>query len=100
ATGDKYLLEPITDIRLRALDGTGRSSVVNFAIALGLIIPLLAWFNYISLSTARSLQTMKEVGIRKLIGASRNQLIVRFLTESIAFNAISFLCAILLFAVL
>lgn len=99
ASGDKYLLEPILDIRLHALDGSGRAKAVNFAIALGLIVLLLAWFNYIGLSTARFLESMKEVGIRKLIGASRRQLIVRFLTESVVFNAISFLCAILLFAV-
>lgn len=99
ATGDKYLLEPIHDIRLHALDGSGRATAVNFSITLGLIILVLAWFNYISLSTARFFESMKEAGIRKLIGASRRQLIVRFLTESLVFNAISFLCAILLFAV-
>lgn len=99
-TGDKYLLEPIRDIRLYALDGSGRSAMVNFFIGLGAIVLLLAWFNYISLSTARFLESMREVGIRKLIGASRSQLIVRFLTESLVLNVISFLCAILLFAIL
>ncbi|MCW5909684.1 MAG: ABC transporter permease [Cyclobacteriaceae bacterium] len=99
-TGDKYLLEPIRDIRLHALDGSGRATMVNFFIGLGLIVLLLAWFNYISLSTAKFLESMKEVGVRKLIGASRRQLIVRFLTESFVFNVISLLCAILLFAII
>ncbi len=99
-TGDKYLLEPIRDIRLHALDGSGRATMVNFFIGLGAIVLFLAWFNYISLSTARFLESMKEVGIRKLIGASRSQLIVRFLTEAFVFNLISFLCAILLFVIL
>lgn len=99
-TGDKYLLEPIRDIRLHALDGSGRATMVNFFLGLGLVVLMLAWFNYISLSTARFLESMKEVGIRKLIGASRKQLISRFLTESFVFNAISFLCAILLFVII
>jgi|688.fasta_scaffold142690_2 putative ABC transport system permease protein len=98
-TGDKYLLEPIGDIRLHALDGSGKATMVNFFLGLGLVVLMLAWFNYISLSTARLLESMKEVGIRKLIGASRKQLILRFLTESFVFNTISFLCAILLFVI-
>src|SRR5690606_24936287 len=99
-TGDKYILEPIRDIRLHALDGSGRATIVNFFIAIGVIVLLLAWFNYISLSTAKFLEGMKEVGIRKMIGASRAQLIFRFLSESLVFNAISFLGAILLFVII
>lgn len=98
--GDKYLLEPIRDIRLHALDGSGRATMVNFFLGLGLVVLMLAWFNYIGLSTARFLESMKEVGIRKLIGASRKQLIFRFLTESFVFNTISLLCAILLFVII
>jgi len=99
-TGDKYLLEPILNIRLHALNGSGKAALVSFFIVLGVIVLLLAWFNYISLSTARFLESMKEVSIRKLIGASRKQLIVRFLTESLVFNTISLLSAILLFVIL
>ena len=98
--GDKYLLEPITEIRLNALDGSGRASIVNFFLALGLVVLLLAWFNYISLSTARFLENMKEVGIRKLIGASRKELVVRFLAASFIFNVLSFVCGMLLFALI
>ncbi len=97
-TGDKYLLEPIRDIRLHALDGSGRATMVNFFLGLGLVVLLLAWFNYIGLSTARFLESIKEAGIRKLIGASRKQLIFRFLAEAFVFNSLSLLCAILLFA--
>lgn len=98
-TGDKYLLEPITEIRLHALDGSGRATMVNFFIILGGVILLLAWFNYVSLSTARFLERMKEVGVRKLVGASRKQLILQLLTESFFFNFISFSCALLLFLI-
>ena len=99
-TGDRYLLEPITDIRLFALDGSGRGTLVNVFMILGAVILLLAWFNYISLSTARFLERMKEVGVRKLVGASRRQLIFQHLTESFFFNFISFLVALLLFVFL
>lgn len=95
--GDRYLLEPITDIRLHALDGNGRFGVVKFFVLLAIIILLLAWFNYINLSTARFVERMKEVGIRKLIGASRRQLVLQFLTEAFFFNIISFSCAVILF---
>jgi putative ABC transport system permease protein len=98
--GDRYLLEPVTDIRLHALDGNGRASIINFSILLGGVILLLAWFNYINLSTARFFERMKEVAIKKLIGASRAQLIFQFLTESFFFNIISFMAAVLLFFVL
>ena len=42
----------LRDIRLSALDGSGRSTLVNFFIVLGIIILVLAWFNYINLYTA------------------------------------------------
>ncbi len=96
SAGDKYLLEPLTDIRLHALDGTGRSNLVNFFILLGSIILLLAWFNYTNLSTARFVERMKEVGIRKLIGASRTQLVIQFFTETFLYNVVSFGVAIVL----
>ena len=97
--GDRYLLEPITKIRLHALDGNGRASMTNLAILLGAVILVLAWFNYINLSTARFFERMKEVGIRKLIGANRVQLIFQFLIESFFFNTISFIVAVMLFFV-
>lgn len=96
-SGDKYLLEPLTDIRLNAFDGSGRAGLVNFFILLGGVILLLAWFNYTNLSTARFVQRMKEMGIRKLIGANRMQLVTQLLTETFLYNVISLSLAIILF---
>lgn len=98
-TGDRYLLEPVTAIRLHALDGTGRASTVRFYLLLGAAILFLAWFNYINLSTARFFERMKEIGVRKLIGAQRHQLIRSFLAEALAFNVFAFLLAAGLFRV-
>lgn len=97
---DRYLLEPITDIRLHALDGSGRSSIVNFFLILGVVILFLAWFNYINLSTAHFFERTKEVGIRKIVGASRFHLIVQVLTEAFVFNVISFAIAVIGFLLL
>ena len=97
--GDKYLLEPITDIRLYALDGSGRSTLINFFIILGIIILLLAWFNYMNLSTARFFERMREVGVRKMMGASRWNLINQFLTETFVLNVLSFSIALILFII-
>jgi putative ABC transport system permease protein len=94
------LLEPLKEIRLHALSGTGRADLVNFFILLGGVILLLAWFNYTNLSTARFLERMKEVGVRKVIGASRLQLMTQFLTESFLYNTISFVLAAVLFFLL
>ncbi|SHH78730.1 putative ABC transport system permease protein [Chryseolinea serpens] len=98
-TGDRYLLEPIRDIRLHALDGSGHSAVVRFFILLASVILLLAGFNYINLSTARFFERMKAVGIRKLMGATRRQLVFQFLMESFFFNVLSFGFAVILFFV-
>jgi putative ABC transport system permease protein len=98
--GDRYLLEPLTMIRLHAMDGTGRATLVNFFTLLAAAILLLAWFNYTNLSTARFLERMKEVGIRKLIGASRTQLVTQFIMESFLYNLVSFCFALLLFFML
>jgi putative ABC transport system permease protein len=99
-TGDRYLLEPLSDIRLHALDGSGRSTLINFFTALGAVILLLAWFNYINLATAQFLDRMKEVGVRKIVGASRIQLVLQFLSESLLFHIVSLCGALLVFALL
>ena len=61
----------------------------------GLIL-LIAWFNYINLSTAGSLKRAKEVGIRKVVGATRKQLIMQFLGESIFLNVSGLVIALTL----
>lgn len=97
--GDQYLLETVTDIRLHAMDGTGRIELVYFFMIMAVIVLALAWFNYINLSTARFIERMKEVGIRKMIGSSRRSLIWQFLIEAFFYNAFSMLFAGLCFLI-
>lgn len=60
---------------------------VNFAFAMGLLI--LAAFNYINLTLARSINRAKEVGLRKTVGALRHQLIMQFICEAVLMTLLS-----------
>lgn len=64
--------------------------------AIGLIILLISCINFINLSTARSFQRSKEIGVRKVMGAGRRQLICQFIGESLLFTFISIVFAIAL----
>ncbi len=68
----------------------GRIQYIWLLSIIGLFILMLACFNYINLSTARSEERLREIGIRKAIGASKKQLIGQFFTEAFLFTVISF----------
>ncbi len=72
--------------------------VVFFSVAL--LILLIAWVNYINLSTAQALNRTKEVGIRKVLGASRIQLALQYLAETLLLTIFSVLIAVLLVTLL
>ncbi|MCK5208421.1 MAG: FtsX-like permease family protein [Cyclobacteriaceae bacterium] len=65
-----------------------------------LFILAIAWTNYINLTTARSMKRAKEVGIKKIVGAGKKQLIEQFLLESTIINLVAILLAITLVQVL
>lgn len=84
--------QPVADIHLRSDyardNATNNGALLNvqfFAIVAAFIL-LMAWVNYINMSTAKAMRRAKEVGIRKSIGAYRKQLIGQFLTESLVLN--------------
>jgi len=83
-----YFSQPLTDIHLRShmngeLSTNGNITYVLLFSAIALLILLIACINYINLSTARSVNRRKEVGIRKVMGAHRGQLVGQFLGESV-----------------
>lgn len=75
---------------------TGDIKNVLFLISIAFLVLVIACMNFINLSTARSVHRSKEVGIRKVVGASRKRLIVQFLGESIMVSFISMFIAIVL----
>lgn len=93
-----FTLIPMADIHLHSnLEGeigaNGDIKYVYIFSVVGLFILLLACINFMNLSTARSAKRAKEVGIRKVMGAYRNQLIGQFLSEAILLSLISFIIA-------
>lgn len=64
------------------------------------LILLIAWFNYINLNTANSIKRANEVGVRKAIGASQQNLLGLFLVESVLVNLAAFVLAIVLVVIL
>ena len=94
-------LQPLTSIHLRShtdseVEPTGDITYIYLFSAIGLFILLIACINYMNLATARSAGRAKEVGMRKVVGALRAQLIGQFLSESILLVTLSLGIAILL----
>jgi putative ABC transport system permease protein len=98
---EKFHLQPLSRAHLYSdfeyeIGKTGSATVVwGLLIVAGLII-LIAWVNYINLATAKSLERAKEVGVRKVAGATKGQLIRQFLTESFMINLIALLASVVL----
>ena len=79
---------------------SGNLKYVYLLGAIAFLILLIAWFNYVNLSTANSFKRASEVGIRKVVGASKNSLLLQFMGESLLVNLMGFLLAIILIIVM
>jgi len=97
---DELHLIPLSDIHLYSnynqeaeVNGNGQS--VSFLFMIAFFIIGIAWINYINLATARSLERAREVGVRKVVGALRGNLIRQFLVESFLLNLVAFVFAII-----
>ncbi|HEY8896615.1 MAG TPA: ABC transporter permease [Niastella sp.] len=103
-SGSNYLkvaLKPLLDIHLRSksqyeIDKGGNIQFVYIFSVIALFILLIACINFINLSTARSANRAKEVGVRKVIGSTRKNLIGQFLTESVLITFISTILALVM----
>ncbi len=91
---EMYYFQPLKDIHLYSslvyeLQENGSGTAVKFLILIAFLIVAIAWSNYINLTTARSTERAKEVGVRKVAGADRRQLIRQFMLESFLINTVS-----------
>ena len=97
-TNEVIISESIKDIHLYSHKSfepevNGSAQTVNFMVLIAIFIMIIAWVNYSNLSTARAVNRAKEVGLRKVVGSSRIQLIKQFLMESFFINVIAALLA-------
>ncbi|MBT1703344.1 ABC transporter permease [Chryseosolibacter indicus] len=88
--GQVFTLMPLTDIHLHSTllaEPSATNSMTNLYIfiGVGILTLLIACINYINLSTAQSFSRIKEIGIRKILGSLKSQLIGQFLSESFLF---------------
>ncbi|MET3979783.1 putative ABC transport system permease protein [Mucilaginibacter sp. UYP25] len=97
------ILEPIKDVYLRSTHGGSAvgsmSNVYTFSIV-AIFILLIACINFINLTTARSVERAKEVGIRKVVGAAKGELAAQFIGESVVLCLIAFVITVVLSALL
>lgn len=92
-------LQPLRDIYLSATFGNplgphGSRDRLYLLGSIALLVLLVAGINFVNLTTARSMERGKEVGVRKASGSTRRQLVRQFLTESTALAGVAFLLAL------
>lgn len=91
-------LQPLEDIHLNSaymqeLEVNGDADTVRLLTVIAIFILIIAWANYINITTARSLTRATETGISKVAGAGRGELIAQFYTETMLVNIIAFVFA-------
>jgi len=101
----QFGLMKLSDIHLKSevivdLAPRGNLAYVYVFSSVALLVLLIACFNFMNLSTARSLKRIKEVGMRKVLGARRSQLVKQFLGESLVITLLSVFFAFVLFEIL
>jgi putative ABC transport system permease protein len=101
----KFHFQPINDIHLDSnfigeFKTNGDRQATYFLSVVAVLILIIAWINYINLSTAKSVERAREVGVRKVMGGYRAQLVQQFLFESLLLNVVAVVVAIVLAIVL
>ncbi|HVX50144.1 MAG TPA: ABC transporter permease, partial [Chitinophagaceae bacterium] len=102
--GISYILEPLASIHLgtlvtdddEILTGKSNPQFSYILSAIAILVLLIACINFINLTVARSVKRAKEIGIRKVIGGTKKQLRIQFLSESFVLCFIAFIAAIVI----
>jgi len=98
---EKFHLQPLSKAHLYSdfeyeIGNTGSATVVWSLLIIAVLIIVMAWVNYINLATAKSMERAREVGVRKVSGATKQQLIKQFLTESLIINLFAVLISLVI----
>jgi len=98
---DELNLQALADIHLKSdlaeeATANGDARAVYFLGIIGIFILLIAWINYVNLSTSRAMERANEVGVRKAMGAFKQQLIWQFLSESAIINFLAIVLTLII----
>jgi putative ABC transport system permease protein len=94
-------IQPLTSIHLHSnrgleIEANGNVNTVYILSAIAFFILIIACINFMNLTTAQSLKRAREVGIRKVVGGKKSQLVFQFLSESVVISCIALLLAVAL----
>lgn len=97
-TFEKFHLQALDDIYLYSdyeyeIVKTGNGKMVWALMIVAVFILLMAWINYINLTNSRALERAREVGVRKVVGAEKRQLVAQFMTEAFVVNLLAVVLA-------
>ena len=95
------VMEPLSEARLHSItdgypEGRGNYQFLLIMMGLSILILILSIVNYINLATANAIKRAKEVGVRKIVGASKGTIISQFIFETILINIFSVLLALVI----
>jgi putative ABC transport system permease protein len=98
---DNVVLQPFANLHLAPgfnypFQTYGSLGLVTMLLSIALLILLIAWVNYINLSTVQALKRAREAGVRKVLGASKGQIALQFLRETFIITLIALAFAVLL----
>jgi ABC-type antimicrobial peptide transport system permease subunit len=87
-------LQPLTRVHLEGVEETGTNRQVFLFAILAVFVLILACINYTNLSTSRSIKKAKEVGIRKVIGATRQKIVIQYYGETVFLSFLALFSAL------
>ncbi|MEL7145472.1 MAG: ABC transporter permease [Bacteroidota bacterium] len=99
AEGEFYMdMQPLNKLQLYypqypSFKKAGDLKTVNILVIIAIIILLIAWFNYINLSTVKAIERAKEIGIRKVLGSQKKHILWQFVIESLLINIVAAMIA-------
>ncbi len=102
---EQLVIQPVRDIHLYSrktfeISPNRNGDAIKLLFLTGVLILVIAWINYINLTTSRSMERAREVGIRKTLGSQKIDIIKQFMLESLIINSAAILLAVLLIDVM